>query len=92
MIQHVIISKKARKQLEKVPTFIVDKLDSWIHAVEINGLEVVRKIPGYHDEPLKGPREGERSIRLSKAYRAIYVIKRDKIEFAEVQEVIKHEY
>lgn len=92
MIRYVVISKRARKQLEKIPIHIVDKLDSWVHAVEINGLEAVRKIPGYHDEPLRGKREGERSIRLSKAYRAIYLIKRDKIEFVEIQEVTKHEY
>ncbi len=30
----------------------------WIAAVEWEGLEEVRKAPGYHDEPLKGPRFG----------------------------------
>jgi proteic killer suppression protein len=34
----------------------------------------VRKIKGFHDEPLKGNRKRQRSIRLSKAYRAIYVV------------------
>ena len=34
-------------------------------------------VPGYHDEPLKGHRAGQRSIRLSRAYRAIYEIKED---------------
>lgn len=53
----------------------------------------VRKIPGYHDEPLKGTRTGQRSIRLSKAYRAIYEIDQEgKIEIVKVLEVNKHDY
>lgn len=52
------------------------------------GLYEVRKIPGYHDEPLKGKRTGQRSIRLNRAYRAIYIIYRnDVIHFVEVKEV-----
>ncbi len=61
--------------------------------MEACGLEEVRKIPGYHDEPLRGDRQGQRSIRLSRAYRAIYVVKADGgIEFVSVEEVSKHEY
>jgi len=29
-------------------------------------------LPGYHDEPLKGDRRGQRSVRLNRAYRVIY--------------------
>ena len=32
---------------------------------------------GFHDEPLRGQRHGQRSIRLNRAYRAIYVISSD---------------
>ena len=57
------------------------------------GLDSVRKIKGFHDEPLKGKRSGQRSIRLNKAYRAIYTIGQDGgVEIVEVQEVSKHEY
>jgi len=42
----------------------------WVAAVELDGVEEVRKAPGYHDEPLKGSRAGQRSIRLSRSYRA----------------------
>jgi len=56
------------------------------------GLSEIKKIPGYHDEPLKGKRKGQRSIRLNVAYRAIYVIREDSITFVEIQEVNKHEY
>lgn len=89
----VELSKSARKDLSKVPAYIVDKLDTWIDAVERSGLEQVRKVPGYHDEPLQGKRWGQRSIRLSLHYRAIYRILADhSIEFAQVEEVNKHEY
>ena len=53
----------------------------------------VRKRQGWHDEPLKGKREGQRSIRLNIQWRAIYFIKDDKsIEFVEVKEVTPHDY
>lgn len=64
----------------------------WVAAVELDGLEKVRKVPGYHDEPLKGDRAGQRSIRLSRRYRAIYEIQKDTVEFASVEEVSRHEY
>jgi proteic killer suppression protein len=72
---------------------IAKKLRLWVAAVEAFGLDEVRRSPGYHDEPLKGPRKGQRSIRLNQAYRAIYVVKRDgTLEFASVEEVNKHRY
>ncbi len=92
MIRSVILSKRAKNDLLKVPAYIAQKLAAWVESVEADSLEETRKIPGYHDEPLKGDRKGQRSIRLSKAYRAIYEIKIDGIEFVEVQEVNKHEY
>ncbi len=54
----------------------------------------VRKISGYHDEPLKGKqRNGQRSIRLSKRYRAIYMIdEANTIHFIKIIEVNKHDY
>jgi len=45
----------------------------WIFQVESIGINEVRKILGYHDEPLKGDRQGQRSVRLSRSYRAFYV-------------------
>lgn len=89
----VILSKQAKRDLLKVPSYIAQKLLAWIEDVEHEGLNEVRKIPGYHDEPLKGTRIGQRSIRLSKAYRAIYIIDKDgKVEVATVLEVNKHDY
>ena len=69
------------------------KLAQWVQAVNIQGVEDVRKIPGYHDEILKGDRKGQRSIRLNRSYRAIYIIKaNNSIEFISVEEVSKHDY
>lgn len=91
-IYRVIISKKAQKDIQKVPHYIADKLDEWIESIETDGLQETRKIPGYHDEPLKGKRQGQRSIRLSRSYRAIYEIRKQGIEFVSIEEVNKHEY
>lgn len=89
----VIVSPKAKQNLKKVPSFIALKLQGWIDAVGNSGLNEVRKIPGYHDEPLKGNRKGQRSIRLNIAYRAIYIInKSGMVDFVEIEEVNKHDY
>lgn len=55
------------------------------------GIWEVMKSPGYHDEPLKGDRRGQRSVRLNKAYRLIYRIIENRIHI-ELLEVHKHDY
>ena len=92
VIDRVVLSIQARKQLLVVPAHVALKLAAWVEAVETTGLESVRKVSGYHDEPLKGKRRGQRSIRLSLAYRAIYTIRNDHMEFVSVDEVSKHDY
>lgn len=92
MIDQVEISSSAKKEIKKVPKHIAIKLLSWIDNVEEYGLAETSKVKGYHDEPLKGKRKGQRSIRLSRAYRAIYIVKKDEIEFVSIEEVNKHEY
>jgi proteic killer suppression protein len=92
MIQRVEITRRAEKQLRKLPRHIVDNLAIWVAAVEFDGLEEVRRLPGYHDESLKGDRAGQRSIRLSRSYRAIYEIRTDTARFVSVEEVSKHDY
>ena len=92
-IFEVEISEKAKKDLRKVPAYIAFKLQTWIDGVKNEGILDMRKRPGYHDEPLKGQRQGQRSIRLNKAYRAIYEIDTtDTIHFIEIVEVNKHDY
>ena len=68
------------------------KFLGWVELVERDGLEEARKTSGFHDEVLGGKRKGQRSVRLSRSYRAFYSIKRDEIEFVLVEEVNKHDY
>lgn len=76
-----------------VPMYIVIKLMGWVEDVQKRGLPEVRKLPGFHDEPLKGNRRGERSIRLSRSYRAIYIVDENQQKaMVMVLEVNKHEY
>lgn len=92
-IRTVILSQRAKLDLKRVPIYIAKKLASWVDAVSHDGLFEVRKIKGYHDEPLKGKRAGQRSIRLNKAYRAIYSIKKDGVtELVCIEEVNHHDY
>lgn len=93
MITEIQITKNALKNLKKAPQYLQEKFSSWIIAVNHAGLEETRKRPGWHDEPLMGDRKGQRSIRLNKQWRAIYIIKENQtIEFVEVMEVTPHEY
>jgi toxin HigB-1 len=93
MVNVVVLSGTARKDLRSVPRHVVAKLLYWVGEVQRCGLEETRMYPGFHDEALKGKRKGQRSIRLSRAYRAIYVIRRDNSgEFVSIEEVSKHDY
>lgn len=88
----VILSHKFEKDLKKIPDYIQIKFYSWVEDVEKFGLEQIRKIKGYHDEPLKGQRKGQRSIRLSKSYRVIYVVEDNIPRVVEVIDINKHNY
>lgn len=88
-----VIFDKVHKSLRKLPQHVVTRLLAWAQSVELKGIREVRKLPGYHDEPLKGERIGQRSIRLNKAYRAIYTEEHDgTINLIFIEEVNKHEY
>jgi proteic killer suppression protein len=92
-IYNVVMKERLAFSLKKLPRHIITKLTAWINAVGHDGLNEVRKIPGFHDEPLKGDRKGQRSVRLSKSYRAIYIInKAGQMEVVEIIEVNKHDY
>lgn len=85
--------EKVVKKLDKLPKHIVYNLKKWASDVELIGLSEVRKRKGLHDEPLQGVRWGQRSVRLSKSYRAIYIQRKLKgLEVIDVIEVSKHEY
>ena len=84
-------SRVFEKQLKRVPSFIQKKVLLWTFIVETNGLGEVMKSPGFHDEPLRGERKEQRSVRLNKAYRLIYKIIEDRVHI-ELLEVHKHDY
>lgn len=84
-------SRGFEKQLDKVPDFIRKMVLFWVFLVEASGIAEVMKSPGYHDEPLKGDRKGQRSVRMNRAYRLIYHVIQDRVHI-ELLEVNKHEY
>ena len=89
----VQLSKTARKQLTKVPPQILSKFALWADLVREEGLEAARVIPGFGDHALRGQWEGYRSVRLSQAYRVIYIVREDDtVETTFVEEVNKHDY
>ena len=93
MIRSVRLGRRAEKDLERVPDHVAVKLRGWIDAIEYEGLKRVRRIPGYHDEPLEGIWRGHRSIRLSRACRAIYrITTEESLELVYVERVTTHEY
>jgi proteic killer suppression protein len=86
-------SSKVDKQLSRIPGYIRDKFIAWALAVERVGMPETRKLAGFHDEPLKGVRNGQRSVRLNRSYRAIYVESIEGlVQLVEVIEVNKHDY
>lgn len=91
----VVLSSRAEKDLKRLPANIITKLIIWVETIERIGLRKTRKLKGYHDEPLKGKRQGQRSVRLNKAYRAIYQERKCgeiELNFIEILEVNKHDY
>lgn len=93
MITEIQITKQALKDLKQTPQHLQEKFRAWLVAVNKSGLEETRKRSSWHDEPLQGYRKGQRSIRLNKQWRAIYVLKKNgQIQFVEVMEVMPHEY
>jgi len=89
---NVVLDHDVERKLRRTPQPIVKKLQRWISDVMTKGVDEVRKLPGYHDEPLAGKRRGQRSIRLSRLWRALYEIKDFPTRFIEVLELTPHDY
>jgi proteic killer suppression protein len=92
VIRTVVVSRQAQKDLMTVPRHVAVKFQDWVEDVEDRGVDEVRKVPGYHDEPLQGALRGMRSVRLSKSYRAYYKVAKHAVEFLRVERVDKHVY
>jgi proteic killer suppression protein len=92
MIRVVDVTKRAEKSLLNSPKHVREDFLLWKRQVEDKGLLEIRKIPGYHDEALSGKLSGLRSIRLSRGYRAYYMVLGEIAKFVRVEEVNKHDY
>lgn len=89
----VRIERLAKRQLKKIPRHVALKFKYWVDLVETYGIQYARRIPGFHDEPLHGKRQGGRSLRLNKAYRVIYSSYEEyDLIIIYVLEVNKHDY
>ncbi len=84
------LTKSASKQLKNTPSHIQRKFEYWMDLIKDVGLIEARKYKGFHDEKLSGKRVGQRSIRLSRSYRIIYL--ELKPNCYEIMEITKHEY
>ena len=91
VMTEVLVHRLAEKQIDRLPKHLQESLRNWVETVERIGIRETRLLMGYHDEPLKGRRTGERSIRLNRSYRAIYVEKIMGLKLLLI-EVNKHEY
>jgi mRNA-degrading endonuclease YafQ of YafQ-DinJ toxin-antitoxin module len=84
---------KVRKQLKKVPKEVRVKFQQWILFLELKGVFEAQKFPGFRDHFLKGLRKGQRSVYLTKKWRAIYTLnKKGSPTIVIVEEVTPHDY
>lgn len=89
----IVFTKLAHKQFTKAPLFVKQTLLAWVDAVERLGLEQSRLTPGRHDEPLSGKRQGQRSVRLNRQWRAIYTTNdQGLLVLVTLLEVTPHDY
>ena len=79
------------KQIRSLPEDVVKRYEKWKDIVFISGPNGLRLIKGFRDETLKGKWKGHRSSRLSKQYRVIYKVEKDKV-LVKVMCVPPHDY
>lgn len=93
MINVVYLTKRAEHSVKGLPKPIAVKFFLWKREVEALGLEEVRKIAGYHDEPLKGKLKSYvRSVRLGLGYRLFYRVIGEELKCLLVEDVNSHDY
>ncbi len=85
--EHHDIAKICRK----LHVNVVKKYELWKNIVFRHGPEKLREFPGFHDEKLKGKRNGQRSSRLSLQYRVIYTVEQGSSTVF-VLEITLHKY
>lgn len=83
--------KSFLKFLKLIPKHIKKEYELWKRIVELQGIQGVRMIKGYHDEALKGEWKGFRSSRLSIQWRIIYKAETEQLEVY-VIDINAHKY
>ena len=87
----VFENKKAIKQLNSLPVEILKRYEKWKDIVSISGPGGLKRIKGFHDEPLLGEWKGYRSSRLNLQYRVIYKLEHERF-YVQVVRVTAHDY
>jgi proteic killer suppression protein len=87
----ILEHRRVERQVRRVPVEILKRYEKWKDIVQLSGPQGLRLIKGFHDEALSGDRRGQRSSRLSKQYRVIYRVERDRL-IVEMLEVNPHDY
>jgi proteic killer suppression protein len=88
---HIREHRNVAKLCRKLPDEVLKKYELWKDIVFRHGPNKLKEFPGFHDERLKGSREGQRSSRFNLQYRVIYKIESD-IVTVFVLEITPHEY
>lgn len=79
------------KELDRLPLDILKHYDKWKDIVRLSGPHGLRHIREFNDEALSGEWQGQHFSRLSRQYRVIYRLERDKV-LIEVLSVTAHGY
>ncbi len=83
--------RRTWKQLDRTPRDVLKRYEKWKDIVRLSGPLGLRQIKGFNDEALRGEWKGHRSSRLSRQYRVIYRIERNRV-LVEVVSVTAHDY
>ncbi len=92
MKAEVKLTSGAKKDLKGLAKNISESFQVWVKAVIRLGLSEASKGKGYNLENLKGKRQHQMSVRLSRGYRVIFTVRGGEIEVVTVEEVNNHKY
>lgn len=90
----VSLSHETQKLIDKhrLPPQVINKFEIWKKEIQEKGLAEVRKIPGYHDEPIHVI-QGARSVRLNGEFRLFYTLEKSQgVETLRILKITPHEY
>jgi toxin HigB-1 len=87
----ILEHRRTWKQLDRLPIDVLKRYEKWKDIVRLSGPNGLRQIKGFNDEALRREWRGHRSSRLSRQYRVIYRVERDRV-LVEVVSVTAHDY